>query len=30
VIVDECPAAVAGELTIRGLLTGADLDHDAL
>lgn len=29
VIVDECPAAVAGELTIRGLLTGADLDHEA-
>jgi adenine phosphoribosyltransferase len=28
VIVDECPPAVAGELTIRGLLTGADLDQD--
>ncbi|GGK95027.1 phosphoribosyltransferase family protein [Mangrovihabitans endophyticus] len=25
VIVDECPAAVSAELTVRGLLTGADL-----
>ena len=30
VIVDECPAEVTDELTIRGLLSGADLDHDAL
>jgi adenine phosphoribosyltransferase len=27
VIVDECTPEVAGELTVRGLLTGADLDH---
>jgi adenine phosphoribosyltransferase len=27
VIVDECPPAVAEELTIRGLLTGEDLDQ---
>lgn len=26
VIVDECPPSVTGELSIRGLLTGADLD----
>ena len=28
VIVDECPPAVTAELTIRGLLTGDDLDYD--
>jgi adenine phosphoribosyltransferase len=27
VIVDECPAEVTAELSIRGLLTGADLSH---
>ena len=27
VIVDECPPAVSAELTIRGLLTGADLEN---
>jgi len=28
VIVDECPPAVAAELTVRGLLTGIDLSAD--